>query len=204
MELLRRVAEFNTPVEDLKNIYILFIRSILEQSATVWHSSLTQENSNDLERIQKSATKIILKQSDMSYKKRLSKLGLETLSSRREYLCLTFAQKCVKNKRTEHMFPLNKKQHEMNTRNKEKYKVNFANANRIKNSPIISMQKLLNKKEKGRSSRKQKEKRKIFSPDPSITDERVNFCVYKVVLPLYTFVYAISLNKLSLSPKKRN
>ena len=83
----------------------------------------------------------------MSYKKRLSKLGLETLSSRREYLCLTFAQKCVKNKRTEHMFPLNKKQHEMNTRKKEKYKVNFANTNRMKNSPIIYMQKLLNENE---------------------------------------------------------
>ena len=137
MELLRRTAEFNTLVEDLKNIYILFIRSILEQSSTVWHSSLTKENSSDLERIQKSATKIILKQGDIPYKKRLSKLGLETLSSRREYLCLSFAQKCAKNKRTEHMFPLNEKQHEMNTRHKEKYKVNFANTNRMKNSLII-------------------------------------------------------------------
>ena len=35
MELLRRVASFGTPVEDLKTVYILFIRSILEQSATV-------------------------------------------------------------------------------------------------------------------------------------------------------------------------
>ena len=74
MELLIRIAEFNTPVEDLKNIYLLFIRSILEQSATVWHSSLTQDNSNDLERVQKSATRIILKQSDLSYKQRLAKL----------------------------------------------------------------------------------------------------------------------------------
>ena len=119
MELIRRLAEFNIPVEDLKNIYILFIRSILEQSATVWHSSLTQENSNDLERIQKSATKIILKQGDMPYKRRLAKLGLETLSNRREYLCLCFAQKCVKSKRTEHMLLINTKQHEMKTRMKK-------------------------------------------------------------------------------------
>ena len=47
MELLRRVVSFGTPVEDLTTIYILFIRSILEQSATVWHSGLTEENSND-------------------------------------------------------------------------------------------------------------------------------------------------------------
>ena len=49
MELLRRVASFGTPAEDLKIIYTLFIRSLLEQSATVWHSSLTQENITDLE-----------------------------------------------------------------------------------------------------------------------------------------------------------
>ena len=148
MELLRRLAEFNIPVEDLKNIYILFIRSILEQSATVWHSSLTQENTNDLERVQKSATKIILKQYDISYKKRLAKLDLETLSNRREFLCLNFAQKCVKNKKTEHMFPLNIKQHDMKTRHEDKYKVSFANTKRMKNSPIIYMQKLLNENEK--------------------------------------------------------
>ena len=146
--MIRRLAEFNIPVEDLKNIYILFIRSILEHSATVWHSSLTQENSNDLERIQKSATKIILKQGDMPYKRRLAKLGLETLSNRREYLCLSFAQKCVKSKRTEHMLPINTKQHEMKTRYEGKYRESFANTNRMKNSPIIYMQKLLNANEK--------------------------------------------------------
>ena len=61
MELLRRAASFSPSVEDLKDIYILFIRSILEQSATVWHSSITAENSSDLERVQKSALKVILK-----------------------------------------------------------------------------------------------------------------------------------------------
>ena len=75
MELLRRVAEFGTPVEDMKEIYILFIRSILEQSATVWHSSLTQENTEDLERAQKSASKLMLENSEMSYKTRLSWAG---------------------------------------------------------------------------------------------------------------------------------
>ena len=48
MELLRKVASFGTGTDDLKNIYILFVGSLLEQSATVWHSSLTEENQNDL------------------------------------------------------------------------------------------------------------------------------------------------------------
>ena len=52
MELLRRVASFGVKIEDLKNIYILFIRSQLEQSCVVWHSSLTEQQKSDLERVQ--------------------------------------------------------------------------------------------------------------------------------------------------------
>ena len=115
MELLRRVAGFGTPVDDLKTIYILFVRSILEQSATVWHSSLTQENAEDLERVQRSALKIMLNDKYVSYKRSLAQLGLETLSDRRETLCLNFALKCTKNEKLSHMFPLNKKNHDMET-----------------------------------------------------------------------------------------
>ena len=144
MELLRRVASFGTPAEDLKVIYILFIRSILEQSATVWHSSITDENKSDLERVQKSAVKIILQGKYFSYKKGLAQLGIESLDSRREQLCLNFAQKCTKNDKLKHMFPKNTKSHEMNTRHEEKYIVQHANTSRLQNSPLIYMQKLLN------------------------------------------------------------
>ena len=41
MQLLRKIVSFGAPIQDLKQIYILFIRSLLEQSATVWHSSLS-------------------------------------------------------------------------------------------------------------------------------------------------------------------
>ena len=89
MVLLRKVASFSTPIEDLKTIYILFVRSILEQSATVWHSSLTQENINDLERIQKSAVKVILGENFNTYENGLARFNLETLASRREQLVRT-------------------------------------------------------------------------------------------------------------------
>ena len=93
MELLRKVASFSTPTNDLKQIYILFVRSILEHSATVWHSSLTQENIDDLERVQKSALKIILQDKYRTYKQGLAQLNLETMVDRRENLCLNFALK---------------------------------------------------------------------------------------------------------------
>ena len=147
MELLRKVAGFGTPTDDLKIIYILFIRSILEQSCTVWHSSITDENSNDLERVQKSAIKIILQDSYKGYNSGLAQLEIESLKSRREQLCLSFALKCVKSDKVRHMFPMNIKPHEMSTRHGEKFKVQHAHTDRLKNSPIIYMQKLLNEHE---------------------------------------------------------
>ena len=145
LELLRRIATFKPPLEDLKTIYFLFIRSLLEQSATVWHSSLTEENSNDLERVQKSAVRIMLGSNYRGYKKSLNLLQIDTLKDRRDQLCLNFAQKCIKNPKTRHMFPEKEKNHQMLTRNPEKFKVEHANTKRLENSPIIYMQNLLNK-----------------------------------------------------------
>ena len=42
------------------------------------------------------------------------------------------------------MFPEKPKPHGMNTRHEERYEVQFANTDRLKNSPLIYMQKLLN------------------------------------------------------------
>ena len=144
MELLKRVASFSTPVHDLKDIYILFVRSILEQSAVVWNSSLTLENSEDLERVQKTAVKIILRNKYKGYEDGLAKLGLETLKERRDEMCRKFAMKCISNEKLKHMFPLNEKSHKMITRKREKFKVFKANTERYKKSAVIQMQGMLN------------------------------------------------------------
>ena len=60
MELLRKVASFNPSIADKRTIYILYVRSILEQSCVVWNSSLTAENTSDLERIEKAAVQIMM------------------------------------------------------------------------------------------------------------------------------------------------
>ena len=147
MELLRKVSSFGASVEDMKTIYTLFVRSLLEQSATVWHSSLTQGNCDDLERVQKSAFKIILGEKYKSYADSLTKLDMQSLYDRREQLCLNFALKCVKNPKSAQMFPLNDKNHAMGRINPEKFKVQHALNGRLKNSPVIYMQSLLNKHE---------------------------------------------------------
>ena len=147
MQLLRKVASFSPSEDDLKNIYIIFIRSLLEQSATVWHSSLTQENIDDLERVQRSALKIILKDKYKDYTNALKILDIETLQDRREQLCLNFAIKCVKHPKSKEMFPLNPNP-TIGTRYHEKFKVQHAHNERLKDSPVIYMQKLLNEHER--------------------------------------------------------
>ena len=144
MELLRKVSTFGASWEELKNIYILYIRSLLEQSCTVWHSGLTAENSEDLERIQKCALKIILQDAYNSYESALSMLDLESLDERRERLCLQFAKKCLGHEKMKNLFPLNQKTHPMLTRFNELYQVNNAHTGRLQNSPVIYMQRLLN------------------------------------------------------------
>ena len=79
MELLRKVAEFTTSVEEKRKIYMLYIRSILEQSCAVWHSSLTQENAEDLERVHKAANIIIIGKKYDIYEDELIKANLESL-----------------------------------------------------------------------------------------------------------------------------
>ena len=120
------------------------LRSLLEQSATLWHSSLTKENEEDLERVQKNAFRNILQDKYETYQNALNILDMEKLSDRREELCLSFALKCLKNPKTANMFPENKKTHQMETRDPEKYEVQHAHNERLKNSAIIYMQNLLN------------------------------------------------------------
>ena len=57
MRMLHIASKFIKNKQDLIQIYKTFIRSKLEYSCTVWHSSLTKTNESDIERVQKAAVK---------------------------------------------------------------------------------------------------------------------------------------------------
>ena len=54
---LRKLSEFGALREHLKRIYILYIRSVLEQSAVAWHINLTQQDIKDIDKVQKTHTR---------------------------------------------------------------------------------------------------------------------------------------------------
>ena len=142
MCILTNLFKFSVPVDELINIYILYIRSVAEQLCTVWYSYRTKGEKNDIERIQKTALKVILRDDYISYEVALKTCGLKTLSERRADLCLSFANKCIRNEKTKDIFPLNDEVRQ--TRVSEKFKVTKANTDRLAKSAIPFMQRLLN------------------------------------------------------------
>ena len=87
------------------------IRVVMEQSCTLWHNRITEENINDLERVQKNACRIILGNKFENYEKSLKLLDLDTLKERREKLSLKFGQNCTENPKTKKLFTLKEKRH---------------------------------------------------------------------------------------------
>ena len=145
MTILHKLYEFSVPISELVEIYILYIRSVVESSAVVWHSSLTKGQEMEIERVQKVALRTILKGNYDNYADALELCSRPSLYERRNYMCLTFARKCIKNPKTSDMFLPNIQSYE--TRNPDKFYVTQANTNRLANSAIPYMQRLLNSKQ---------------------------------------------------------
>ena len=119
---------------------MLQVRSKLDQSAVVWHSSLTKKDRSDLERVQKSALRVILGDKYISYQNALNVMKMDSLEARRQHLCLKFAKQCIKNEKLRNMFPRNQSNHRMEMRSGEKFVVKKAKTERYKKSAIPCMQ----------------------------------------------------------------
>ena len=104
MWTIRRLKSAKCNNTDLVNIFILLIRSILETDCPVFHSQLTDEETADIERVQKIFTKIVLGGKYSNYEDACKVLNLTLLKTRREDLCLKFALKCLKNENLSSMF----------------------------------------------------------------------------------------------------
>ena len=84
-------------------VYITVIRPILEYACQVWHYNIQNVLSEDIERIQKRALKIIVPIS--SYGESLKITGIATLYERRARLCHQFFQQNKNNASITELFP---------------------------------------------------------------------------------------------------
>ena len=91
--MLRKLKKLNLPFRDLVTIYVGtvgYIRPILEYCASALHSSITVEQNNNLEKIQRRVRKIIVWLSYVTYSNACQVCNLPTLDERRLALCRKF------------------------------------------------------------------------------------------------------------------
>ena len=103
--MLRSLKRFGFNKSELVTVYKGYIRPLLEYSDVIWHSSLTSNQTHQLERVQKRALRIILGTDYISYANALDVCDVDRLSARREQHSLKFAQSLPKCSRTSKLLP---------------------------------------------------------------------------------------------------
>ena len=133
---------FNT--EELVQVYRTMLRPVVEYGCAVYHSSLTDDQDERIERLQNHALKCIFGP-DLSARKLRGLAGLITLRERREEIVKKFALKCADDPAFEHWFL--RREAMRSTRNKEIYLEEKARCEWLKNSPLYYFRRILKRKE---------------------------------------------------------
>ena len=122
--------------QNLLTVYKVLLRSCLDYLAPAYHSLLTGQQSETLEKLQQTALGIIYG-FRLNYGEQLKKAGrLETLKTRRLELTRKFAEKKARNERFAHFFPPHRPARE-NARKKNTYLEENAKTDRLYKSPIF-------------------------------------------------------------------
>ena len=135
--LMKQLKRSGLSDNDLKCFYIASIRSILEYACQVFHYGLPEYLSDQIDRIQKRALRIICP--DLSYAEAIEELDVETLKTRRKGLCTKVFKSMVNDKhhKIHHLLPT-KHSNTYNLRNPNFFNIPRCNTNRFKNTYIIS------------------------------------------------------------------
>ena len=123
----------------LKEVYILFIRSIPEYCAPLWAANLSKKSAKALTRVEKNAFRIIFPQK--TYEESIEILQIQNLNERRFFLTKKCAKSMSQNEKYKFLF---KPKKGPTTRSQCTYQVPNSRRNRHKYSPIPVFSKILN------------------------------------------------------------
>ena len=141
--LLFMLRGFGAPVEDLLAVYQTYIRPLVEYASPVWHPAITQEQSNQIEMIQKRSCRLILGNRYEHYNTSLLDLDTTMLSDRREQSLHKFGQKLLNSERHQHLIP-RRPDSGYSLRKSRTYREPRARTNRYSKSTIPHIIRLLN------------------------------------------------------------
>ena len=134
---------FSNP--ELVEVYKANIRPVAEYLAKVYHSSLTDRQDEEIERLQSHALRCIFG-ARISVRRLREMAGLKTLRARQIQICDKFADKCVVSERFSHWFPLNERRRATRGGG-ELYREDFARCDRLYNSTLFYLRRRKNGKE---------------------------------------------------------
>ena len=132
--LLSQLKRAGICSDNLLAFYCSVIRSVLEFSCQLFHRSLPKYLSDDIERIQRSAMRIIFP--ILSYCEALDKAGIVTLSERRESLSIKLFEDIVSNEhhKLANLLPPMASSHARRLRNKKRFNTPVCRTDRFMNS----------------------------------------------------------------------
>ena len=139
---LNHIKRAGVDKEIMIKVYCVMLRPIVEYCHVIYHSMLTKEQEKQLERLQRQALTIILG-FGIEYEDMLALVGIESLKCRREKAFLNFANKLSQNVRYSDWFPLNEETG-MNLRKRKKFREEHARTERLFNSPLFNIRRVLN------------------------------------------------------------
>ena len=142
--LLIHLKQHHFTEDELLVAYRSIIRPIAEYCSVVFHSMLTDQQDEQIERLQSTALRYIYGLG-MTYEQMRQKSGLQTLRNRRVAACDKFAAACASSPRFCHWFPENIGRRR-SSRHHAPYLEQYARCDRLKNSPIFYMRRRLNGK----------------------------------------------------------
>ena len=141
--VLRRLKGLGASDDDLLYVYFKQVRPVLEYAVPVWHSSITQGEIESLERVQKSALRIILQDKYKSYESSLKILKTQSLQERREKLCIKFALQAERHEKFSSWFKINEK-NTVTRKNPPKYCQVYSRTVKLDKSPLSYLTSILN------------------------------------------------------------
>ena len=109
VSLITKLKYAGASTEDLLHTYKLFITSRLEYCGVAFHSTLTKQQEDSLERCQAVCLRAIYQESYISYSAALEMCSLRTMFLRRQDCCLQFSLKSLRHDQNKRMFPANSK-----------------------------------------------------------------------------------------------
>ena len=134
---LRNLKLNGFTTEELVHVYKTMLRPVVEYCCPVYHSSLTDDQDERLERLQDHVLKCIFGP-ELSARRLRGMAGLTTLRERREEIVKKFAFKCSNGPALAHWFPL--REVTRTTRNTDVYKEEKPRCERLKNSPLFILE----------------------------------------------------------------